>query len=198
MTPEQIGQQYNEIATWWHERHQSSQYGVNQVKHALDIHQKRGGLALDVGCGSGGRFIHLLEQNAYQVTGVDVSEQMISLAQKHHHQAKFIHADICQWQPPQPFDFIMAWDSIFHLPLEQQKPVIDKLCQNLVPGGVIIYTFGDAEGAHSDTWLSREFYYSSIGINRNITQLMTNGLTIKHLSLDQYPEPHVFVVAQKN
>ncbi|MDD5105683.1 MAG: hypothetical protein PHC49_08720 [Desulfuromonadaceae bacterium] len=51
---------------------------------------------------------------------------------------------------------------------------------------------------HTDRWHEDEFYYSSIGINGNLTTLMNNGLTVMHLELDQFPEKHAYVVAQKS
>jgi len=196
MEPRVTGSKYDKIAHWWHSRHVNSNYGVEQFKQALKF-TTQGGDALDVGCGAGGRFISLLQDKQYQVTGIDTSKEMIALAQKNHPQYHFIHDDICTWQTNKKFDFIYAWDSIFHLPLHQQKPVINKLCSMLKTNGVFMYTFGNAIGEHSDTWHNDTFYYSSIGINENLNLLMTNGLTIQHLELDQYPQKHVYVIATK-
>jgi ubiquinone/menaquinone biosynthesis C-methylase UbiE len=71
-----IGQQYDQIASWWNDRHITSKYGVAQVEKALAFAQPSG-KALDVGCGSGGRFIRLLEARDFDITGVDASSEMI-------------------------------------------------------------------------------------------------------------------------
>jgi hypothetical protein len=78
-----------------------------------------------------------------------------------------------------------------------QKPVVTKLCKLLAKGGVLIYTFGNAEGEHTDQWHNDTFYYSSIGISENMQLLINNGLSILHLELDQYPEKHVYTIATK-
>ena len=83
------------------------------------------------------------------------------------------------------------------LPLAMQKPGVSKLCQLLAKGGVWIYTFGNAEGEHTDQWHNDNFYYSSIGINENIKLLLDNGMSISHLELDQFPERHVYVIAAR-
>lgn len=75
--------------------------------------------------------------------------------------------------------------------------VIEKLCDLLNASGIFIYTFGIAIGEHTDTWHEDNFYYSSIGINDNISVLINSGLTIMHLELDQYPEKHAYVIAKK-
>lgn len=196
MKPTDLGKKYDKIAHWWHEKHQASQYGVEQLERALTF-APIGKSALDVGCGSGGRIIDKLQECGFSVTGVDVSDVMINLATKNHPNASFHVQDICTWETDKKFDFIVAWDSIFHLPLQMHNLVIDKLCNLLTTKGTIIYSFGNATGEHTDTWHEDEFYYSSIGINDNLAALINNGMTIMHLELDQYPEKHVYVIAKK-
>ncbi|HMQ54162.1 MAG TPA: class I SAM-dependent methyltransferase [Anaerolineae bacterium] len=144
-----------------------------------------------------GRFVRILQDKGFSITGIDVSEEMIKLASTNHPEHKFIHQDICTWETEEEFDFIVAWDSIFHLPFGMQKPVISKLCHILAKNGVLIYTFGNAYGEHTAQWHDDTFYYSSIGINENIQILIDNRLTLLHLELDQYPEKHVYTIATK-
>jgi len=196
MNPKELGKKYDKIAQWWHEKHHDSRYGLKQLELALKF-VSGGRSALDVGCGAGGRIISKLEDQGFVVTGVDVSEEMITLAIQNHPNCSFYVKDICTWETEKKFNLIIAWDSIFHLPLHMHRAVIDKLCYLLENGGVLIYTFGNAIGEHTDMWHEDEFYYSSIGINYNLTALINNKLTIMHLELDQFPEKHVYVVARK-
>jgi 2-polyprenyl-3-methyl-5-hydroxy-6-metoxy-1,4-benzoquinol methylase len=197
MKPKELGEKYDKIAQWWHEQHQDSRYGMVQLDMALRF-VPDGKLALDVGCGAGGRIVRKLQEQGFTVTGMDVSEEMIQLALRNHPETSFLVQDICTWETDNKYDFIIAWDSIFHLPLHMHRPVINKLCNLLEINGVLVYTFGNATGEHTDTWHGDEFYYSSIGINGNLEALINNGLTVKHLELDQFPEKHVYVIAQKS
>lgn len=196
MTPSELGKKYDRIAQWWHDQHRQSNYGVEQLERAIGF-TSGGGTALDVGCGVGGRLVRILESHGFSITGLDVSREMIELAKHNHPQHTFIHQDICAWATAETFDFIVAWDSIFHLPLDTQKPVISKLCHLLASGGILIYTLGDTEGEHTDQWHDDTFYYSSIGINENVKLLLENGLSIVHLEFDQFPEKHVYTIAKK-
>ena len=196
MEPSELGKKYDKIAQWWHDQHEQSSYGVSQFERAVG-YISGGEKALDVGCGAGGRFIRLLQNRGFSVTGLDVSKEMVKLAGNNHPEHKFIHQDICSWETEERFDFIVAWDSIFHLPFAMQKPVVAKLCRLLAKGGVLIYTFGNAQGEHTDQWHDDTFYYSSIGINENMQLLINNDLSILHLELDQYPEKHVYTIATK-
>lgn len=196
MDPILLGEKYDNIAQWWHKQHSDSRYGLAQFEKAIGL-RAAGGKALDVGCGAGGRFIRILHQKNYSVTGLDISAEMIALAQANHPQHNFIHGDICNWESDENFDFILAWDSLFHLPFNMQKPVLKKLCQKLNHNGVLIYSFGDDYGEHSDQWHNDTFYYSSIGLRENCQLLLNMGLSILHLELDQFPEKHAYIIAQK-
>ena len=174
-----------------------SDYGIAMIDRAIRYCSEKK-TALDVGCGTGGRIINRILENGFEITGIDISEGMLALARENHPQVRFEQADIIEWETADRFDLIVAWDSIFHLPLEQQKPVVEKLCRFLKPQGILVYTFGDAEGAHEDTWLGEQFGYSSIGINANLKILTDCNCQCRHLELDQYPLNHVSVTARKN
>ncbi len=192
-----IGKKYDKIAEWWHAYHQESSYGLAQVEKAISYCNARE-TALDVGCGSGGRIIRKLLENGFCVTGLDASEEMLRIAKANHKEVEFIFADICTWATQQKFDLIIAWDSIFHLPLEMHAAVIPKLCDMLAHNGILVYTFGDGYGSHESEWKNDWFPYSTLGIDGNLKLLMDSGCTCRHLELDQFPQPHVFVIAQKS
>ena len=194
--PPVIGQQYDAIAEWWQDYHQDSDYGVAALERALGFAAK-GRRALDVGCGAGGRLIRRLEARDFDVTGVDASAKMIELARRNHPNGRFVQADISDWESRETFDFILAWDSLFHLPLNQQAPVLTKLCTMLADRGILLYSFGDDTGTHRDTWRGQEFHYSSIGVPKNLEILRANGMRLLHLERDQFPEAHVVAIAQK-
>ena len=58
---------------------------------------------------------------------------------------RFHFADICIWEFPKHYDFISAWDSIWHVQLQQQLDVLRKMLSGLAPGGVLIFTTGGVE-----------------------------------------------------
>lgn len=196
MEPSVLGTRYDKIARWWHNQHVNSSYGIPQLEKAIRF-ASQGGSALDVGCGAGGRFVRMLESHSFSITGIDVSLEMINLARENHPKHTFLHQDICTWDTREKFNLILAWDSIFHLPFAMQRPVISKLCGLLANEGILIYTFGDAYGEHTDQWHNDTFYYSSIGITENLQLLMGNGLKVLHLELDQYPANHMYTIAAK-
>ena len=135
MLPAQVAQSYDQIAYRWASPELDRSDGIEQHKRAVGFISRRGA-ALDVGCGSSGRFFDLLRSQGFAVEGLDLSSEMLRIASARHPQVALYHAGICTWTPSRSYEFISAWDSIWHVPLPKQPSVLLKLCNALVPGGV--------------------------------------------------------------
>lgn len=194
----ETGKRYDAIASWWFEQMKGTKYGLGALRHALKF-VGNGRKALDVGCGCEGRFIKTLRKRGFECSGLDISQEMISLARKRDPRATFFVGDICTWRLPQRYDLITAWDSLFHLPLNSHKPVIEKLCRGLSTQGTILFTCGDgdAPGTVRGGFGGKDFEYSSLGVAEFCRLLWRCGCTIQHIEYDHYPENHVFIIARK-
>lgn len=196
MHPREIAAHYDALALWY-QGNVGAQYGVAQLERALRFAAGRGS-ALDVGCGSEGRFLGILRRGGFRAEGLDISGNMIALARGRYPELVFHHADIRAWEPPRAYDFISAWDSTFHLPLESQEPVLRKLCGALSPGGVLLFTCGGTErGEIIGSFGGRTFGYSTLGVNEFLRLLASFGCDCLHVEYDQYPESHVSLIARK-
>lgn len=145
MKPHEVGRSYDKLADRWDSAVFPQDYGVEQHERALAFLKQRRH-ALDIGCGGSGRIIELLTSHGFEVEGLDISRRMIEIAMRRHPDVIFHHADICQWEFPRRYDFISAWDSIWHIPLASQEPVMKKILQGLSPQGVCIFTAGGLDG----------------------------------------------------
>lgn len=190
---------YDAIAEKWHEEQKDSSYGTEALMRAIamcgDEHKRR--IALDIGCGSGGRMVRLLETHAFQVTGLDCSEKMLAIAHRQHPAGTWIHGDIMHWKTSEKYDLILAWDSIFHVPFDKQEDVLNSLCDMLKKDGILLYTIGDEIGEHISDWHERSFYYSSLGIEKNLEILSNSACRLRHLELDQFPLKHCTIIGKK-
>ena len=197
MRPNEIGRSYDTIAHVWQEP-QIQSVGIPELERALKFTTVRQ-YALDLGCGCSGRFIDRLITHGFHVEAVDISEKMMALAKQRHPNVAFYHADICQWNLPRRYDFILAWDSIWHVPLEQQTAVMQKIFAGLTENGVCLFTMGglDEPGEKVDSYMGPPMYYSSLGIPTTLELLTRCGCVCRHLEFDQYPEQHLYVIAQK-
>lgn len=198
MEPSDIGEAYNQIFHLWESEKFDRLNGIQQHERAI-LFVKNSGKALDVGCGCTGRFIDLLLSNGFDPEGVDVSEEMIKLAKKRHPEIIFHHQDICSWNIPEKYDFISAWDSIWHIPLDQQKNVLTKLVSSLNANGVLIFSFGgtDEQGDHKDAFMGPVVYYSTLGVNGFLKLFIGLDCICRHFEYDHYPELHTYLIVQK-
>ncbi|WP_394391243.1 class I SAM-dependent methyltransferase [Shewanella woodyi] len=198
MKPVDIGKAYSQITHIWDRDKFDMSNGVEQHKKAISFVEKRGN-ALDIGCGCTGRFIELLSNEGFTSSGLDVSTEMLNIARKRHPDIHFILGDICECELPEKYDFITAWDSIWHVPLIEQRNVLTKIVEKLNVGGVFIFSFGgtEKESFHTDNFMGPEVYYSSLGTNGFLTLFIELGCIIRHLEFDQYPELHTYLVVEK-
>ncbi|MGQ0579174.1 MAG: class I SAM-dependent methyltransferase [Betaproteobacteria bacterium] len=198
MDPREIARSYDQLADRWNSDAFLQDYGIRQHERAIAfVKEKR--TALDVGCGSNGRIIDLLTKCGFSVEGLDLSTQMIELAKQRHPNVIFHHADICEWDFSRAYDLITAWDSIWHVPLAHQEPVLKKIMQGLSPGGVCIFTTGglNAPSEKVDSAMGPQMYYSTLGIPKMLQLISSTGCVCRHLEYDQYPELHLCVIAQR-
>ena len=198
MIPEEIAKSYDQIADQWNSDDFPRANGIEQHERAIAFLKERR-YALDIGCGSSGRIIDHLIGHGFIVEGLDVSSRMIELAMMRHPDIAFHHADITNWRLPRKYDFISAWDSIWHLPLADQGMVLTKILQGLAAGGVCIFTTGglDAPEEKTDSVMGPPMYYSALGIPETLQVISENHCVCRHLEYDQHPESHLYVIAQR-
>jgi len=197
MEPLKQAENYNKIADHWASENFNRNNGVEQHKRALQF-VKNTGRAIDIGCGSSGRIIDILHNAGFVVEAIDLSIEMLNLAQKKHPDVKFYHADICLWNFPKKYDFISAWDSVWHAPLKEQANILKKLCNALTPKGVLIYTSGavDEPGDGSNDFLGQELYHASIGIPAILNVINECNCICRHLENDDWPNRHLYLIIQ--
>jgi len=201
LTPREIGLAYDQLADVWNGDAFDRENGIAQHQRALSFCRQKG-FALDVGCGSSGRIIELLLRAGFAadaIEGLDVSARMLELARVRHPQVTFHQADICVWQARRRYDFISAWDSIWHVPLDTHGEVLEKLFTQLTPGGVCIFTLGglDEAGEKTDASMGPRMYYSTPGIPLALEVVRSCGALCRHLEFDQYPEPHAYMIVER-
>jgi len=198
MTTQETAASYDQLAGYWNSDKFNRANGIDQHKRALQFISERSS-AIDVGCGSSGRIIDLLLSDGFSVEGLDISTEMIRLAKLRHPNVPFHHADICDWSFPRKYDFISAWDSVWHVPLSQQREVLIKLCGALTPNGVLIYTAGglDRPDHITNPFMGHPLYHAAWSIMDLLRTLDECHCICRHLEFDQFPEKHLYVIAQK-
>ncbi|NQY32098.1 MAG: class I SAM-dependent methyltransferase [Coraliomargarita sp.] len=200
MTPQETAQSYDKIASHWNGDEFNRENGILQHQRALRFSKKKES-AIDVGCGSSGRIIELLLSEGFEVEGLDISPEMIRLAKERNPQQVFHLADICEWNFPKQYDFISAWDSIWHAPLKEHEKILKKLCDGLKIEGILIFTTGGVDKPQdgSNPFLGEPLYHAALGIPKLLEIIGENGCVCRHLEYDQQPKQgdHLYLIIEK-
>jgi cyclopropane fatty-acyl-phospholipid synthase-like methyltransferase len=131
---------------------------------------------LDVGCGAG-YMLYLLTQMGYtNCTGVDISAEQITLAQKWCPHATILHGDMQHvlQQNPNHFGVITALDVIEHFTKDEILTLLTLIFQALRPGGRLIIQTPNAESpwfgsvAYSD--FTHEWFFTPRGLHDVLLQ----------------------------
>ena len=98
---------------------------------------------LDVGCG-GGWFTRAFQKQGYQMTGLDVSAEMLDFAQqtalKEGVRSEYILGDITKIKLPKRFDFATAINDCFnYVPKNKFKTAIKNVSSALKKGGLLLF-----------------------------------------------------------
>lgn len=104
---------------------------------------KVGGLALDVGCGTG-RVSFALAERGYEVIGVDIEKRVIDIAKRlakgRTRSPRFHIVDFCNTALVQPeyYDLVVCSEVLEHI--ENYRSMIENIYATLKPGGRVIIT----------------------------------------------------------
>lgn len=93
-----------------------------------------GSSVLDLGCGSGEPAdVEIAKE--HQVTGVDISQTQIDLAQRNVPTGHFLHGDAGSVEfPPGSFDAAVSFYTLEHIPRAEHEAVLRRICKWLRPG----------------------------------------------------------------
>ena len=120
--------------------YQSETQFLNSLLKSYGVVQ---GKILELGCGTGKHAIFLASLG-YEILGIDISHEMIELANKNKSELPSIIADRIVFQqgdacaipfPDQSFDVVLAVECIFHFP--DRKQFFKEAYRVLKPGGVL-------------------------------------------------------------
>lgn len=140
--PKKIWPSYGELA--WTEPFLTSpddyadetEFYVNLIKESIESDAQR---LLHLGCGAGGHD-HTFKRH-FQVTGVDISKEMLSIARAANPEITYIRGDMRRIDLKERFDAVAIPDSIDYMTtLPELRKAVDTARRHLHPGGVLLIT----------------------------------------------------------
>ncbi|MCE6999817.1 class I SAM-dependent methyltransferase [Saccharothrix sp. S26] len=125
-----VGQDYEEAFG----RPPAVDEGVRLVLDRVPPHAK----ILDIGSGTGRPVAEDLAAAGHDVLGVDVSAAMVEIARGQVPRARFVHADIREWESQDAsWDAVCAFFPFLQMTRDEVVAVLAKIARWLTPGGVL-------------------------------------------------------------
>lgn len=135
---------------------------------------------LELGCGAGIPMTQILSEH-FQVTGIDISSEQLSLARQNVPQAKFILSDMVNLEfENNYFDAVVAFYSMTHVPRDEHNQLLSNIYRMLKKGGLMVVTMGyrDSPDIISPDWLGSPMFFSHFDGDTNLTLVQETGFNI--------------------
>ncbi|MBW0013679.1 class I SAM-dependent methyltransferase [Mycobacterium sp.] len=117
---------------------------------------------LDIGCGSGIPIAHYLIEHRCTVTGIDASSAMVALCANRFPEQQWRVADMRTLDLNRVFGGIAVWDSLFHLPQEDQRRMFAIFARHAAAGAPLLFTSGPSAGERVGSYRGEPLYHASL------------------------------------
>ena len=191
--------QYDKIARWFDENRGKSET-MPEMKYLAQIVAAfaDGGHALDLGCGTAEPVAAFLIKHGWRVTGIDGSAEMIALCRERFPGMNWVIRDMRRIALGRTFDAVVAWDSFFHLPSEEQPAMFPVFAAHTAPGGLLLFTSGPDGASAQGVMNDLEFSYGSLPPNVYKALLTDNGFELlDHIIGDPAKGEHTIWFARR-
>lgn len=169
---------YNKIAKWFDNARTKTLEMEDKYLQLITKIIPQGGSILDAGCGSGEPLAEYFINAGYVVTGFDFSETMIDLCRSRFPNNEWFTADMRSLSINSQFDCVLAWHSFFHIPKEQQKDVLENLCNLVKSDGLLCFTSGIENGEVWSNNGGQMLFHASLASSEYNTILSNNNMKV--------------------
>lgn len=157
------------------------------------------GRVLDLGCGTGEPIARWFIAEGFRVTGVDFADAMLDIARTRWPDGDWRQGDMREFDLGETFDGIIAWNSFFHLTVEEQRQVIQRMARHLTVGGSLLFTVGPDQGERSGRVAGKAVYHASLSPAEYAVLLQERGLRLTgFLAEDPDCNSHSVMMARKD
>jgi cyclopropane fatty-acyl-phospholipid synthase-like methyltransferase len=193
---------YDGIATEWRAQRlaASPEFRELALVDRLISGLSAGDQVLDAGCGPGEPIAAYVSKRGFRVVGIDASPRMLDLAREALPAVTFLLGDMRTTDPGGPFDALIAWDSVFHLPRDEHRDIYARFHSWLRPcGRMLISLGGSSDPGYTSEMLGETFFYSGHEPVDALRILESMGFRIEHWELDDpSSRGHIVVLAARD
>lgn len=153
---------------------------------------------LDLGCGHGEPIAAWLIAQGFGLTGVDTSPSLLALCRQRFPAHDWIEGDMRSLALERSFNGIVAWDSFFHLPYDDQRAMFEAFRRHAVPHAALMFTSGPAHGEAVGDHAGEALYHASLAPEEYRALLSANGFeVVVHKADDADCAGHTVWLAQR-
>lgn len=180
---------YNSSADKYNEKFSTYEIYIKKISSFASSLKEKSSV-LDIGCGPGIN-AEILISHGHTVTGIDLSEKMISLASARCPSGKFMVKNALDTDTDENYDAICLSFIIVHLQVKETAELIKKLPSLINPGGYVYISFmtGKNAGYEKTSFSDDEIffcYYDSSEIEKLFSR---HGFSKLEESNEDYIEP---------
>jgi len=137
-----------------------------------------GGTILDIGCGMGEPIGRYLIEQGYAVTGLDSSPGLIALCRGRFPGNDWVVADMRTLALGRRFHGILAWDSFFHLLVDDQRAMFPIFRRHAAPDAALMFTSGPRHGEAIGSYHGEPLYHASLAPDEYRARLGESGFDV--------------------
>lgn len=153
---------------------------------------------LDLGCGHGEPIAGWLIAQGFSVTGVDTAPSLLALCRQRFPTHHWIEGDMRSVALDRQFNGIVAWDSFFHLPHDDQRAMFETFRRHAAPDAALMFTSGPAHGEATGDHAGEALYHASLAPGEYRLLLAEAGFAVgAHKANDADCAGHTVWLAQR-
>lgn len=153
------------------------------------------GKLLDLGCGGGIPASSYFYEKGFDITGVDISSEMIKLAKQNIPNGNFFVSDMLECNfPSEEFDIIISTFAIIHIPQHKQKELFEKIFSWLKKDGVayLVLGYNHLKEEIDDNWRGVKMFWSHFSSDEYKIILKETGFKILWEEIEEIPNDATF------
>jgi len=181
MRAEDVISTYARVAHQWAADRNKDLFEQAWLDRMLDLATPPDGRSvrvLELGGGAGRPIGVYLEAQDAEVTATDAVEPMVELYRQAVPSARAFQADMRHLDLGERFDAILAWDSFFHLCVEDQRAMFATFAVHAAPGAALMFTSGPEHGEAIGEVGGEPIYHASLDPDEYRELLVANGFTV--------------------
>ena len=143
----------------------------------LALMMEPGSRVLDLGCGAGLPATKELVTRGFSVVGLDISSVQIDRARRLVPGARFVCADMASWDAePGSYDAVVAFYSLIHLPVQDQRDLLIRIRGWLRDDGVLLAIVGHGRWKGIEDYLGAPMFWDHADVSAYLRWFRDVGL----------------------